>query len=126
MKGTHGHLQGSEGFGPNGMVPSLMRMPGQPAYRHSGDSWRSSALTGKRMMWYFKMTPFRPLEELSIWQTMRAQKSPMPRRRHSSPRTTLLSLSCTLYWITVEGTRLDHSPPVFKPACMLVQIPGRK
>ncbi len=61
MKGTQGHLQGSEGFGPNGMVPSLMRMPGQPAYRLSGDSWRSSALTGKRRMWYFRMTPLRPV-----------------------------------------------------------------
>jgi hypothetical protein len=111
IKGTQGHLHGSVGFGPNGIVPSVMRMPGQPANRHSGDSWRSSALTGKRSMWYLRMTPLRPLEVPSIWHTMQAQKSPMPRRRHSSPRTTLLSMSWTLCWIMDEGTRPDHSPP---------------
>jgi hypothetical protein len=43
----------------------------------------------------------------------------MPRRRHSSPRMTLLSLSWKLCWITVEGTRLDHV--LFEPVRMLEQ-----
>ena len=65
-------------------------------------------------MLYFTMTPFLPSDELETWQTILAEKSPMPAWVRSSANTTFTVLVMKRVWDGIGRYNGRPKPPLLK------------